>query len=222
MKTETDARSQPIRVLIVDDHAVVRQGLRLLLDAQPTIQIVGEAADGEMAIQLARQLMPDVILMDLLMPGMNGIEAIRRLRDVGLPCEVLVLSSSLEDQLIKQALQSGARGYILKASRAADLVQAIERVSRGLSTLDPAATNVLLSQVQQQDPLEMLTAREREVFDAMARGQSNPEIASQLNVSEATVRTHVANVLDKLALRDRTQVMIYALKRGLIRVEDLP
>ena len=222
MKTETDARSQPIRVLIVDDHAVVRQGLRLLLDAQPTIQIVGEAADGEMAIQLARQLTPDVILMDLLMPGMNGIEAIRRLRELGLPCEVLVLSSSLEDQLIKQALQNGARGYILKASRAADLVQAIERVSRGLSTLDPAATSVLLSQVQQQDPLETLTAREREVFDAMARGQSNPEMAAQLSVSEATVRTHVANVLDKLALRDRTQVMIYALKRGLIRVEDLP
>ncbi len=211
-----------IRVLIVDDHAVVRQGLRLLLDAQQHIRVVGEAADGPMAIQMARELHPDVILMDLLMPGMSGIEAIQRITDLRLESQILVLSSSLEDQLIKQALQVGARGDILKASRATDLVQAIERVAQGLSSLDPAATQVLMQQVQSHDPLETLTAREREVFDAMAHGSSNPEIAEQLNVSEATVRTHVANVLDKLVLRDRTQVIIYALKRGLIRVEDLP
>lgn len=211
-----------IRVLIVDDHAVVRQGLRLLLDAQQHIRVVGEAADGPMAIQMARELRPDVILMDLLMPGMSGIEAIQHITDLKLESQILVLSSSLEDQLIKQALQVGARGYILKASRAADLVQAIERVAQGLSSLDPAATQVLMQQVQSQDPLEALTAREREVFDAMAHGLSNPEIAEHLSVSEATVRTHVANVLDKLTLRDRTQVIIYALKRGLIHVEDLP
>lgn len=213
----------PIRVLIVDDHAVVRQGLRLLLEAQPHIEVVGEAPDGPMAIQMARDLLPNVILMDLLMPGMSGVEAIERIVALNLKSNthILVLSSSLEDQLIKHALQAGARGYVLKASRAADLIQAVERVAKGLSTLDPAATQVLMSQVQSFDPLETLTAREREVFDAMARGLSNTEIAAHLNVSEATVRTHVANVLDKLTLRDRTQVMIYALKRGLIRVDDL-
>ncbi|MBX3080943.1 MAG: response regulator transcription factor [Anaerolineae bacterium] len=210
-----------IRVLIVDDHAVVRQGLRLLLDAQPNIDVVGESPDGEMAIQMARALKPDVILMDLLMPGMSGVEAIRQLHTLNLPSRVLVLSSSLEDQLVKQALQAGARGYILKASRSSELVEAIERVAKGQSMLDPAAAQVLMQQVQSNDPLESLTAREREVFNGMARGWNNAEIANALNVSEATVRTHVASILDKLTLRDRTQVTIYALKRGLIRLEDL-
>ncbi|MDX1993966.1 MAG: response regulator transcription factor [bacterium] len=210
------------RILIVDDHAVVRQGLRLLLDAQPSIEVIGEAADAPMGIQMAQQLQPDVILMDLLMPGMDGIEAIRRLQALKVNCRVLVLTSSLEDQLVKQALQAGAHGYILKASRAADLVQAIERVGEGLSVLDPAAAQVVMQQARQQDPLESLTARERDVFDMMARGYNNPEIADSLSVSEATVRTHIASVLDKLVLRDRTQVMVYALKRGLVRLEDLP
>lgn len=212
----------PIDVLIVDDHAVVRQGLRLLLEAQPNIRVVGEAADGETAVQRVRDLRPDVVLMDLIMPGMNGIEAIRRLKELPVESEVLVLSSSLEDHLVKQALQAGARGYVLKVSRSADLVQAIERVAQGLSTLDPAATQIVLQQVRRQDPLETLTPREREIFEALARGLSNPEIAQQFTVSEATVRTHIANVLDKLGLRDRTQVTIYALKRGLLRIEDLP
>ncbi len=211
-----------IKVLIVDDHAVVRQGLRLLLEAQPGISVVGEAADGAMGVQQAQVLAPDVILMDLLMPGMDGVEAIRRLQALKAKGHVLVLTSSLEDHLVKQALQAGARGYILKASRSSELIQAIERVARGQSTLDPAAAQVLVQQVQTEDPLDSLTGREREVFEAMARGMTNPEIAEHLSVSEATVRTHVASVLDKLALRDRTQVMVYALKRGLVRLEDLP
>lgn len=210
-----------IRVLIVDDHAVVRQGLRLLLEAQPSIAVVGEAADGEMAVQMARTLKPEVILMDLLMPGMSGVEAIRILQQHNLPSKVLVLSSSLEDQLVKQALQAGARGYILKASRSAELIQAIEKVAQGMTMLDPAAAQVLMQQVQSNDPLETLTGRERDVFDGMARGWNNPEIAAALSISEATVRTHVASILDKLTLRDRTQVTIYALKRGLVRLEDL-
>jgi NarL family two-component system response regulator LiaR len=218
----TSQDTQQITVLIVDDHAVVRQGLRLLLDAQPGITVVGEAADGPMAIQMTRQLEPTVILMDLLMPGMNGIDTMHRLRELEIDCKVLVLTSSLEDQLVKQALQAGAHGYVLKASRAMELVQAIERVAQGISALDPAAAQVLMHQVQTHDPLETLTTREREVFDVMARGMNNTEIAEHLIVSEATVRTHIANILDKLALRDRTQVTIYALKRGLIRVEDLP
>jgi NarL family two-component system response regulator LiaR len=210
-----------IRVLIVDDHAVVRQGLRLLLEAQPAIEVVGEAADGEMAVQMARTLKPEVILMDLLMPGMSGVEAIRALQQHNVPSKVLVLSSSLEDQLVKQALQAGARGYILKASRSSELIQAIEKVAQGMNILDPAAAQVLMQQVQSNDPLESLTWRERDVFDGMARGWNNPEIAAALSVSEATVRTHVASILDKLTLRDRTQVTIYALKRGLVRLEDL-
>lgn len=211
-----------IRVLIVDDHAVVRQGLRLLLEAQTTITVVGEAPDGRMGVQLAHEMKPDVILMDLLMPGMSGIEAIRQINAGKLPSRVLVLTSSLEDQLVKQALQAGAHGYILKASRAADLVQAIERVGQGLSALDPAAAQVVMQHTREHDPLVTLTAREHEVFEMMARGHNNTEIAEKLVVSEATVRTHVASVLDKLTLRDRTQVMVYALKRGLIRLEDLP
>jgi NarL family two-component system response regulator LiaR len=211
-----------IRVLIVDDHAVVRQGLRLLLDAQDNIEVVGEAADGETAIQMGRTLEPDVILMDVLMPEMDGIETTRAILGHGVESRILMLTSSLEDQLVKEALRAGAHGYILKASRAAELVQAIERVAAGQSALDPAAAQVVMQQVRSDDPLDSLTTREREVFDQMARGQNNHDIAEILTISEATVRTHVGSVLDKLMLRDRTQVMIYALKRGLVRLEDLP
>src|SRR5262245_36715977 len=159
-----------IRILIVDDHAVVRQGLRLLLEAQPDITVIGEAVDGQSAIQRAREMHPDVILMDLIMGGMSGIEAIRQIRDMHLDSKVLVLTSSLEDQMVKQALQAGAHGYALKASRATELVQAIQRVAQGLTTLDPAAAQVLMQQVQRTDLLETLTARERDVFNLLAKG----------------------------------------------------
>lgn len=210
------------KVLIVEDHSIVRQGLRMLLDNQPQLQVVGEAADGEMAVQLAQALQPQVILLDLLMPVMNGIEVIRELVRLKNPAKILVLSSSLEDHLVKQALQAGAHGYVLKAIRSAELVDAIERVAQGKTVLDPAAAQVLLQQMQTGDPLEILTVREREVFETLAKGLNNAEIATALSVSEATVRTHIASVLDKLNLRDRTQVTIYALKRGLIQIEDLP
>lgn len=211
-----------IRVLIVDDHAVVRQGLRLLLDAQEHIDVVGEAQDGDTAVQMARAMQPDVILMDLLMPEMDGIETTKAILGHGVESRILMLTSSLEDQLVKESLRAGAHGYILKASRAAELVQAIERVAAGQSSLDPAAAQVVMQQVRSDDPIDSLTARERDVFDQMARGQNNHDIAETLTISEATVRTHVGSILDKLMLRDRTQVMIYALKRGLVRLEDLP
>jgi NarL family two-component system response regulator LiaR len=211
-----------IRVLIVDDHAVVRQGLKVLLESQPHIEVVGEADEGGLAVEIAQKLKPDVILLDLLMPGVDGLETLRRLQDLKVTSKVLVLTSSLDEQLVKQAIQAGAQGYVLKAIRAGELVQAIDRIAQGSRVLDPAATQVLLNQVTRSDPLEQLTGREREVFEALGRGKNNLEIADQLKISEATVRTHIASVLEKLGLRDRTQVTIYALKRGLIRLEDLP
>lgn len=210
-----------LSILLVDDHAVVRQGLRLLLEGQPDLHIVGEAADGEMAIQLARSLRPNMILLDLLMPGTSGLDVIRKLNELHFDGKILVLTSSLEDQLVRQALSMGAHGYILKATRAADLVQAIRDVAGGKRSVDLAVMQTLIATLH-ADPLEQLTPREREVFDALARGLNNPEIAERLAVSEATVRTHVASTLEKLQLRDRTQVMIYALKRGLVRIDELP
>jgi two-component system, NarL family, response regulator LiaR len=211
-----------IRVLIVDDHAIVRQGLRLMLESQPHIQVVGEAESSEAAIQMVMQAAPDVVLMDLLMPGMDGVEGIKQIRIHRPEARILVLSSVLEDNLVRRALQAGANGYILKASRPAGLLQAIDQVYRGQTALDPAAGQSLVRNVQNADPLTLLTAREHDVFEAMARGLTNTEIAGKLNVSEGTVRTHIVNVLDKLQLRDRTQVTIYALKRGFIRLDDLP
>lgn len=211
-----------IRILIVDDHTIVRQGLRLLLEAQPGLEVSGEAADGTEALRLAAALQPDVILLDLIMPGMSGIDVIRELQAQQSESRVLVLTSSLEDHIIRQALQAGAHGYLLKTSRAGDMLQAIQQVAQGYSALDPAAAQVVSQHLRGKDPLESLTGREREVFDLLAHGLSNPQIAERLVVSEATVRTHVTSVLDKLRLRDRTQVMVFALKRGIIRPQDLP
>ena len=210
-----------IRVLIADDHAIVRQGLRLLLEPRPEIDVIGEAADGAMALQLVRSLKPDVLLLDLLMPDMSGIDVLRRMQEFEHITRVLVLSSSADDYLITDALKAGASGYALKASRMADLVQAIERVAAGQSVLDPAAAQVVMKQVRAQDPLNTLTEREREVFDLLIVGRRNSEIADQIRIGETTVRTHVANIIDKLGLRDRTHVVVYALKRGLVQLDDL-
>jgi DNA-binding NarL/FixJ family response regulator len=211
-----------ISVLIVDDHAVVRQGLRALLESRPEVMVAGEAADGQSALEQARALRPDVVLLDLLLPDLSGVEVTERLRAEGLPCKVLILTSSLEDRLVAAAVRAGADGYLLKATRVADLVQAISEVAAGKRVLDPAATQALFAQMRQADPLAELSGREREVFAALARGRANAEIAAALQIGEATVRTHVANVLDKLQLRDRTQVIIFALKHGLVRPEDMP
>ncbi len=211
-----------IDVLIVDDHAIVRQGLRAMLDIQQNIHVVGEANNGATAIQLAQNLEPHVILMDLIMPDMSGVEATDAIREAGLPSKVLVLTSSTEDQIVNQALKAGALGYILKASRPTDLVRAIEQVASGQSVLDPLAAQVVFRQARQQDTLNTLTTREREVFDQLVVGSKNAEIAEALTISEATVRTHIASVIDKLDLRDRTHVVVYALKRGLVRLDDLP
>lgn len=221
--THTDlSPTTPISVLIVDDHAIVRQGIRLVLEGQPNLAVVGEANDGDLAVTLALRLQPDLVLIDLLMPRVNGVEATKRIIAAGCTCKILILSSSLEDSLIKEAIRAGAHGYILKASRPVDLIQAIERAMAGGTVLDPAVGQILMRQLQQEDPIDSLTRRERDVFDALARGMNSPEIAATIGVAEGTIRTHIASVLDKLQLRDRTQVTVYALKRGLIRLEDLP
>jgi DNA-binding NarL/FixJ family response regulator len=211
-----------VSVLIVDDHAVVRQGLQALLTSRPEVRVVGEAADGPQAVQLAQALQPDVILLDLLMPEMDGVAVLQQVRQAGLRSKILILTSSLDDERVLAAVRAGADGYILKASRVGELVQAIVRVAQGQRVLDPAVTQVLVEHLHEDDPVASLSGREREVFEELARGRSNSEIATALHVGETTVRTHVASVLDKLGLRDRTQIIIYALKRGLIRIENLP
>jgi DNA-binding NarL/FixJ family response regulator len=211
-----------IKVLIVDDHAVVRQGIKALLTAYPNIQVLGEAADGETTLHLAQVLQPDVILLDLLMPGMSGVAVLKKLKEKANPAKVLILTSSLEETLVNQAISAGANGYVLKAIRAGDLVTAIIKVAEGQTTFDAAATRILAQKISSGDPLQSLTLREKEVFEQLARGLSNPEIAAKLQIGEATVRTHIASVLEKLSLRDRTQVTIFALKHSLIKIEDLP
>ena len=210
-----------IKVLIVDDHAVVRQGLRLLLEPQPDITVVGEAADGRMALQLIETLQPSVVLLDLLMGEVNGLTVLKELQGSSHPPAVIVLTSSLEDQLVKQALAYGAMGYLLKTSRSSEVIAAIEQVAIGRPVLDPDATRVMIRQTQTNDLLDRLTGREREVFDLMALGRNVAEVSAALNVSEATVRTHTASMLEKLDLRDRVQIMAYALKRGLVRTDQL-
>jgi DNA-binding NarL/FixJ family response regulator len=211
-----------IKVLIVDDHAMVREGLRVVLESQPDIEVAGEAANGAQAIAQAQALQPDVILMDLIMPDMNGVEALERLRQLKIKSRVLVLTSSLQDEWVQRALKAGAQGYVLKASKTADLIKAIQRVASGQRALDPDVAQVVVEHIADHQTLDSLTARERGVFDLLARGHSPGEIAQTLVISEATVRTHTASILEKLALRDRVQLMAYALKRGLVQPEDLP
>lgn len=211
-----------IRVMIVDDHALVRQALRVMLDLQPEIAVIAEAADGKDTLNKIAQVAIDVILLDLIMPGMGGIEVIERLRQTHPALKILVLTSSLDDEIVRQALQVGAHGYILKASTADVLVKAIEGINVNQYIIDPAIAARLLQSDKINHPLHALTEREREVFDNLAHGLTNAEIALALHIAETTVRTHVISVLDKLNLRDRAHVMVFALKHGLVNLDDLP
>ena len=207
----------PIRLLIADDHGVVRQGLRMFLGADPEIEIVGEARDGAEALALARDLRPDVVLMDLLMPVMDGITATAAIRRELPATEVVALTSVLEDATVVDAVRAGAIGYLLKDTEAHELRRSIKAAAAGQVQLAPGAAARLMREVRTPErSLEPLTERETEVLRLLAQGQSNREISQQLNIGEQTVKTHVSHVLDKLGVPSRTQAALYAIRVGLV------
>ena len=215
-----------IRVLIVDDHAIVRKGIRALLATEPDIQVIGEASDGAEAIALAQAQHPDVILMDLVMPKIDGIEATRRITASQSGVRVLVLTSFAADDKVFPAIKAGALGYLLKDTGPDDLLRAIHQVHLGQPTLEPSIARKVLSELAHpaQEPLtpDPLTERELDVLRRVAQGNSNKEIAEQLDIAEMTVRAHVSNILGKLHLASRTQAALYALRKGLASLEDSP
>jgi DNA-binding NarL/FixJ family response regulator len=205
-----------IHILLADDHSVVRQGLRMFLSLDPELEIVGEAADGAEALSLARTLKPDVVLMDLLMPVMNGIAAITAIRRELPETEVIALTSVLEDASVVGAVRAGAIGYLLKDTEADELRRAIKAAAAGQVQLSPKAAARLLREIRTPQSPETLTGRETEVLKALAQGQSNKEIAHRLVISELTVKTHVSHILDKLQILSRTQAALYAIRMGLV------
>ncbi len=215
------------RVLLVDDQPLLRTGFRMILSAEPDLQVIGEAAEGASAVEMARRLNPDVVLMDIRMPGVDGIEATRRLAGPGVedPLKVLILTTFDLDEYVLEALRAGASGFLLKDAPPEDLVEAIRVVAAGEALLAPSVTRRLLDrfatllpppEATQNKALSELTERELEVLKLVARGMSNAEIAEHLVVSETTVKTHVSRILSKLDLRDRVQAVILAYEVGLV------
>ena len=212
-------RVVPIRVLIVDDHAVVRQGLKAFLRVQEDIEFVGEAANGDEAVTQALSVQPDVILMDLIMPGMDGVETMRRLSAAGVDAKVIVLTSFSEDDQVLAAVKAGSAGYLLQDVQPQELGNAIRSVHAGGAQLHPSIASKLMREVaaagSRHKDADALTARELEVLKALARGMSNKEIAAELGVAEKTVKTHVSSILRKLGVADRTQAALYAVRERL-------
>jgi len=215
--------SQAIRVLVVDDHTIVRKGIRALLAEIEGFEVVGEAGDGQVAIAQAETLRPDVILMDLAMPKMDGIEAIRQIKASQPESRILVMTSFATDDKVFPAIKAGALGYLLKESTPEDLVQAIRQIYRGESSLHPTIARKVLQEITHpaDRPLtpNPLTEREDEVLRLVAQGLSNQEIASKLNISDPTVRTHVSNIMGKLHLATRIQAALYALREGMASLD---
>ncbi len=211
--------AEPIRVLVVDDHAVVREGLRALLELQEGIEVVAEAADGREAVETAIRLRPDVILMDLVMPRLDGVAAMRELR-VSVPqARAIVLTSFLDEDKLLPALRSGAAGYLLKNARPEELVRAVRAAHAGEALLDPVVAARLVATLAAdggEEPLDRLTPREREVLVLIGRGFPNKRIALELGLAEKTVKTHVGHVLAKLGVTDRTQAAVLAVRAGLV------
>jgi two-component system, NarL family, response regulator LiaR len=205
-----------IRVVVVDDHAVVREGLRTFLSLQDGIEVVGEAGDGREAVAVAGRVRPDVVLMDLVMPRMDGVEAMRELRARVPRARVIVLTSFLEDERLLPAIRAGAAGYLLKNVEPSELARAVRAAEAGEALIDPAvAARLVDALADDHRPEQPLTPREREVLDLIARGYANKRIALELGVAEKTVKTHVSRVLAKLGVADRTQAALWAARQGI-------
>jgi DNA-binding NarL/FixJ family response regulator len=213
-------------ILIADDQALVRVGLHKILEAEPDLTVVGEAADGEDAVNLTRRLRPDVVLMDIRMPVLDGIEATRRITAARPATRVVILTTFGLDEYVYESLRAGASGFLLKDAPPEEIAAAVHIVARGEALLAPAVTRTVIEEfarTRRAEPaplpaaVEELTSREREVLDLLARGLSNPEICGRLVISEATAKTHVARILQKLGLRDRVQAVIYAYENGIVQ-----
>jgi NarL family two-component system response regulator LiaR len=218
--------SSTIRVLLTDDHAIVRKGIRALLATERDIQVVGEASDGEEAVAQAQALQPDVILMDLVMPKVDGIEATRQITAKQPGAHILVLTSFAADDKVFPAIKAGALGYLLKDSSPDELLRAIRQVARGEPSLEPSIARKVLFElshpIKKTPTPDPLTEREMQVLRLVAQGRNNKDIAEELVVTEMTVRTHVSSILSKLHLASRTQAALFALKEGLASLEDVP
>jgi len=224
MKDKQKENAGAIRVLVVDDHAIIRKGIRAVLELVPDIDLVGEAENGAQAVKLEQELTPDVVLMDLMMPEMDGIASIREIKKQRPTARILVLTNFAGEEMIFPAIKAGAVGYHLKDSSPEALIEAIRQVSQGVASLHPSIAKKVLDELQnsgkQKLSEEPLTHREMEVLRRIAQGHENKDIAEELVISEATVRTHVSNILGKLHLASRTQAALYALREGLASLDE--
>lgn len=211
-----------VRVLIVDDHNVVRQGLRFLLEQEPDIQVAGDCPDGASAVRAVAELVPGVVLLDLQMPGMDGIAALREIKARSPATQVIVLTSHQGDDLVLDAVRAGATSYLLKTAGVEEVVRAVHAAARGESVLDASVAARVLQEMRsrRREPVDELSKREVEVLRALARGRSNREIAAALGIGEETVKTHVSNILSKLHLADRTQAAIFGLQQRLVPLDE--
>ncbi|MBV9037281.1 MAG: response regulator transcription factor [Acidobacteriaceae bacterium] len=207
-----------INILLADDHTIVRQGLKLILSAHPDLRVVGEAANGKEAVELAAKLKPDIVLLDVAMPELNGIEATRKMVEANSRLRVLVLSMHKEAVYVREILRAGARGYILKDAIDTELLSAVRSVARGDGYISPAVSGALLSDYRKDvtDPVDLLSPREREVLQLIAEGKTNKEIATKLNLSVYTVDSHRGKIMEKLNLHSTGELVRFAIKRGLV------
>jgi two-component system response regulator NreC len=215
--------TKKIRILLADDHTLIRRGLRLLIEQHPELSVVGEAEDGRQAVAQATQLKPDVAVLDIGMPNLNGIEAAKQISEGDSNTSIVILSMYSDETYILRALKAGARGYLLKDSAEADLVRAIKSVAEGKSFFSPTVSRVLLDDYVQklkrtggENSYDLLTAREREVLQLVAEGKSNKEVADLLNLSVYTVETHRSNIMEKLNLKGVPELILYAVRKGII------